>query len=106
MKKVVILYQALTKRRIQIFKHTLNPSAEDLAAISRLDGLMSHLRRMPFQVDEMASNLYDLDEDLAELTLNKCINEANAACTVMHSDWSGNEDAFSEWLKKWTAAMS
>ena len=105
LKKVVILYQALSKRRIQVFKHNLNPSADDLAAISRLDELMLHLRRMPFQVDEMASNLYDLDEDAAKQTLERCINEAKAACAIMNSDWSGKEDTFSEWLKKWAAAV-
>lgn len=106
LKKVVILYQALSKRRIQVFKHNMEPSADDRAAVSRLDELMLHLRRVPFQVDELASNLYDLDEDAAKQTLDKCIEEAKAACVVTETDWSGKEDAFSEWLKKWTAAMS
>ena len=106
LKKVVILYQALGKRRIQVFKHIHDSTEGNVEAISRLDELMLHLRKIPFQVDELASNFYDLDEDAVNQTLKRCTDEAKAACTVMELDWSGREDAFSEWLKKWTSAVS
>jgi hypothetical protein len=106
LKKIVILYQALGKRRIQIFKHNQDSTEENFEAVSRLDELMLHLRRMPFQVDELASNFYDLDDDAANQTLTRCTDEAKAACTVMDLDWSGKEDGFSEWLNKWISAVS
>jgi hypothetical protein len=106
LKKIGILYQALGKRRIKVFKHNQDSSDGNLEATSRLDELMLHLRKIPFQVDELASNFYDLDEDAANQTLERCTDEAKAACTVMDLDWSGKEDGFSEWLKKWTSAVS
>ena len=105
LKKIVLLYQALGKRRIRIFNHPLDANEENEGNISRLDVLMVHLRKIPHQVDEFASNLYDLDEPTARATLKRSVDEAKAACKEMELDWSRQEDAFTEWLKKWNAAI-
>jgi hypothetical protein len=105
LKKIVILYQALGKRRVRIFNHSLDASEENANNVSRLDELMVHLRKIPHQVDEFASNLYDLDEPTAKATLKRSFDEAKAACKVMELDWNGKYDAFTEWLKKWNAAI-
>lgn len=105
LKKIVILYQALSKRRIRTFSHSLEATENDLSNVSRLDELMVHLRRMPHQIDEFASNLYDLDDSTAQATLKRSVDEAKAACEVMKLDWNGKEDTFTEWLKRWNAAV-
>ena len=99
LKKVVILYQAFVKRRIRTFK----PSLEQ--EVLRLDDLMLHMRRIPHQVDELASNFYDVDEDGARQVLTKCIAEAKGASTVVELNWNGEEDEFTAWVKKWSAAV-
>ena len=101
LKKVGILYQAVEKRRIK----TLKISAGEEEGILRLDELMLHLKRIPHQVDELASNLYDLDEDAAKETLEKCVSEAKAAGARMELGWDGKEDEFSIWLQKWNGAI-
>lgn len=106
LKKVVILYKALEKRRISTFKADATmkePSIE--SRVARLDELMSYLRRIPFQIDELAGYFYDLDEDGSKLVLQKCLNEAVSASEIMRCDWSGHEDVFTPWLEKWKAAV-
>lgn len=104
LKKIVILYQALEKRRISKFKNTT--TAEDgEPAIFRFDDLMQHLKRIPHQVDELASNFYDLDEDGARQMSEKCIYEAKAAGADMELSWDGVEDEFTVWLRKWKVAI-
>jgi hypothetical protein len=99
LKKVVILYQALVKRRIRTFEKDKAPDA-----VARLDGLMLHLRRMPHQVDDLVGKFYDLDDDGAKTGLEKVISEAIDACEGMKSSWERQEDEFTPWLSKWTAA--
>ena len=92
LKKVAILYEALIKRRIKTFKIDGNQSASK--NVSRLDEVMLHLKRMPHQVDEMASCFYDLDEDTAKTTLQRVIDEGKAAASEMRNGWTGGEDTF------------
>ena len=105
LKKIAILYQALGKRRVRTFKHSLDAIEDNANSVSRLDELMVHLRKIPHQVDEFASNLYDLDESTARATLKRSVDEAKAVCKVTELDWNGEEDTFTEWLKKWNAAI-
>ena len=101
LKKVVILYQALAKRRLNSFIEERNADA-----VTKLDDLMVHLRRMPHQVDDLVGTFYDLDGEAAEAGLKKTLTEANNACEAMSNDWQGQEDEFTAWLTRWTAAVS
>lgn len=103
LKKIVILYDALVKRRIKTFKNGGGDANEP--ATARLDGLMQHLKTIPHQVDEMASFLYDLDESGAKAVLSKCVTKATSASAGMESNWNGEDDASSEWLRKFSAAV-
>jgi len=106
LKKVVILFNALVKRRISMHEKASAADASVEARVMKLDKVMSHLRRIPFQVDEMASVLYDLDADGAKLVLRKCLGEALSAGKLMRTDWDDNVDGFTPWLEKWEAAIS
>ena len=107
LKKVVIVYKALEKRRIKTFQVDAATTESGVEArIARLDELMLHLKRIPHIVDEMASYLYDLDEDGSKTILQKCLGEALSASESMRTDWAGHEDAFTAWLEKWKDAVS
>lgn len=106
LKKIVILYKALEKRRLSTFKvdaFSTEPGTE--SRVASLDGLMLHLRRIPFQVDEMAGYFYDLDEEGSKSVLEKCLSEAHSAGEIVRCDWNGLEDAFTPWLEKWKGAV-
>lgn len=106
LKKVAILYEALIKRRIKTFKREGEGAAGHTERrVSRLDELMLHLKRMPHQVDELASCFYDLDEEKTKAALGKVVDEGKAAAAGMRNDWPGGEDAFTEWTIKWMEAV-
>ena len=104
LKKVVILYNAVLKRRLKTFK-TSERSDEDMSAVSKLDILMVHLRRIPHQVDEMAGCFYDLDEARSKEALAKCVDEALSASKVVEMGWDGKENEFTAWLGTWSGAV-
>lgn len=105
LKKVAILYEALIKRRIKTFKREGEGSESVERRVARLDDLMLHLKRMPHQVDELASCFYDLDEDKIKTALSRVLHEGKAAAVEMRSAWDGNEDAFAAWSGKWIEAV-
>ena len=105
LKKIVMLYTALVKRRITTFKSASVDLAGEVSAVFRLDELMQHLKRMPHQVDELASTFYELDEDGARQILEKCLSEAKSACEATELSWDGREDEFTSWSRKWCSAV-
>ena len=105
LKKIVILYQALVKRRIQMFRSTPSGTDGSSRPVAILDSLIVHLKKIPHQVDELASMFYDLDEDGAKEVLNKCVNEAKTASGEMELSWDGKEDEFTVWFRNWTVAV-
>lgn len=105
LKKAVLLYTALIKRRLKTYKAS-DPSNDSASSnVEKLDTIMDHLKRVPHEVDEMASYLYDLDEDTAKSTLEKCIGEARKANKTASMDWTCKEDEFTAWSLKWEEAI-
>jgi hypothetical protein len=105
LKKVAILYNALATRRIQTFESLSTITPDTARPIARLDELMQHLRRMPHQVDDLIGKFYDLDEENAKGALEKVMQEAKTACSDMALNWNGEQDGFTDWLGKWSAAV-
>ena len=103
LRSIVNINKAVAKRRIRTFNSTT--SEGDAPAVYRLDDLMQHLRRMPHQVDELASNFYDLYEKGAREAIGKVVAETKAACELMRLDWNGTEDEFTVWSRKWISAI-
>ncbi|KAK0249560.1 hypothetical protein LTS09_015252 [Friedmanniomyces endolithicus] len=97
LKRVVLLYTAVVKRRLKTFE-------EGDATVGRLDEAVEGLRRIPHLVDELAACFYDLDEEKARAALDKSVREALAVATVMREDWSGGSDEFTAWSMKWKDA--
>ena len=106
LKKVILLYNALLKRRIKSFKSETDSHAGSNAAnVDALDKIVVHLRRIPFQVDELAMCFYDLDEEKAKGMLSKCVVEAKSASETAKLNWEQKEDEFTAWNRKWADMM-
>ena len=103
LKKVVILYNAVIKRRLKNFKAV--PAGNSESSAMYLDRTIAHLKRMPHMADELASAFYDLDEQLAQAVLDKLVNEASACGTSVERSYDGKEDEFTSWTKKWQEAI-
>ncbi|KAK4553551.1 hypothetical protein LTR86_009347 [Recurvomyces mirabilis] len=109
LKKVVLLYTALLKRRLKTFNKNKGEAEEEretrTANVKRLDEALESLRKLPHQVDEMVGFFYDLDEGRAKTGLEKCLKEGMSALTALRSDWKGAEDEFTAWSVKWKEAV-
>lgn len=105
LKKVALLYEALIKRRIKTFKRDGEGSKDWPRQVARLDEVMQRLKRVPHQVDDLASCFYDLDEEKTNVALQRVVDEGKAAAFGMRNGWTGGEDAFTEWTTKWIDAV-
>jgi hypothetical protein len=111
LKMVGMLYQALIKRRLKTFQKpsaaTTNDatSGADLDTLEKLDKLMAVLKTIPETVDDLASAFYDLDEDEAKETLEKCTGEAKSAVDMAKKSRTGQDDEFTAWSEKWVGAL-
>lgn len=100
LKKIVLLYTALIKRRFKTFK------SGDKAHVKALDKVADQLYTVQTDVDDLAAFFYDLDEDSVKEGLEKCTKEARIACESVRLGWDGKEDEFTAWSKKWEEAVS
>jgi hypothetical protein len=113
LKKISMLYQALSKRRLKTFPKSSTPvettngeSAEPPAdPMPKLDQLMVLLKTIPETVDDLASAFYDLDEEEAKETLDKVCGEAKSAIALVKQNWTGTDDEFTAWSGKWIEAL-
>jgi hypothetical protein len=117
LKMVGMLYQALIKRRLKTFSSAASTKASasettegdsrvsSLDPIGKLDELMTLLKAIPETVDDLASAFYDLDEDEAKQTLDKCSEEAKNAVALVRHSWAGTDDEFTAWSGKWVDAF-
>jgi len=98
LKKIVMLYAALIKRRLKTF----SPSAASIKDnIATLDRLITTLKELPESVDELATSFYDLDSDQVGQVMTKCLEKARYAADLVKLNWDGKEDEFTTWTNKW-----
>jgi uncharacterized protein YukE len=112
LKMVGMLYQALIKRRLKTYP--ASSISEPAAATTNgaasppsktLDDLMALLKTIPETVDDIAGAFYDLDDDEAKQTLDKCCGEAKRAIELVKQNWNGEDDEFTAWSAKWMSAL-
>jgi len=102
---VRLLYPALKKRRIQTFppiNSSTNPSMlPGNAHIAAFDALLKFLQDFSEAADALGGSLYSHDEDGVVRDL-ECLKRMAMSCVEeSRLDWSGTEDEFSTWSKKW-----
>ncbi|CZT16367.1 uncharacterized protein RCC_02210 [Ramularia collo-cygni] len=100
LKKIVLLYTALVKRRFKTFK------GGDNMQVAALDKVATQLYVVQTDIDDTIASFYDLDEDSVKEGLEKCTKEARIACESVRLGWDGKEDEFTAWSKKWEEAVS
>lgn len=103
LKKIVLLYTALVKRRLKTFRFA---GTDNIESVVKLDSCMRSLETIPHEVDELASCFYDLDEERARNVLLRCVDQAKAAQLVARLSWGEEkEDEFTAWCEKWREAI-
>lgn len=97
----VLLYQALTKRRLKNLPKLPLASADTASVVvSRLDEVMPLLRRITDRFNSLAVAFYDLDS--AEITklMDQCFFDAFAVSELLAKPWVGQKDEFTDWVTK------
>jgi len=102
LKKINMLYTAITKRRLKTFGPA---AARQVVHVKTMDELVDRLKQLPEMVDELANSFYELDEDEAKTQLTAMITEAEEAIRLVKLSWEGKEDEFTAWSTKWTEVI-
>lgn len=97
---VTLLYQALTKRRLQKLPPFPPSSSTNSNVPSRLDEIANLLARLPESFNDLAYAFYELQPAEIDKTMDQCFFDAFAASELFSKDWDGTRDAFSEWTDK------
>jgi hypothetical protein len=102
LKKIVLLYQALGKRRLKTFGARRD---EEVRGVGELDEMLERLHMIQEDVDELVSQFYELDEEGVKEQLTKCVDDARRVGELARLDWRAQEDEFTTWREKWSEAL-
>lgn len=102
LRKIVMLYAALSKRRLKTFTPTVATTKKNIAT---LDSLLRLVNEIPTTVDDLANAFYELDSDEVDQITTKCISDATKAVELVKLNWDGQEDEFTTWANKWIDVM-
>lgn len=95
------LYAAITKRRLK----TLGMNEIPASTITKLDGLVDNLKRIPEETDELASAFYDLDDKEARRLLQGICGMGMHCVSTVEKSWKDEDDEFTIWAGKWREAI-
>ncbi|KAF2209624.1 hypothetical protein CERZMDRAFT_86932 [Cercospora zeae-maydis SCOH1-5] len=102
LKKIVLLYTALGKRRMKTFGSKPTEQHRD---VGDLDEIVERMQNLQEEIDDIAGSFYDLDEDAVREILAKCVNESREVSQLARLDWAAREDEFTTWRDKWDEAI-
>lgn len=102
LRKIVMLYAALSKRRLKTFTPAVATTKKNIAV---LDDLLKIVNELPTTVDDLASAFYELDGEEVEQITTKCVSSATKAAALVKLDWNGREDEFTTWSSRWIEVM-
>lgn len=102
LKKISMLYAALSKRRLKTFTPAISSFQKNTIA---LDALLAALKELPETVDDLASAFYDLETEEVDQAMSKTIDLARKAAESVKLNWEGKEDEYTAWATKWLDVM-
>ncbi|KAK7428313.1 hypothetical protein QQZ08_005210 [Neonectria magnoliae] len=101
---IVLLYQAIAKRRFKKLPSfppkTANP---DLA--QRLDKTAEVLQQLPDKFGDLAAAFYDLDTEEIDKAMAEAFSDATGVSELLSKNWNGERDEFTEWTEKFQAEI-
>lgn len=94
---VIILYQAITKRRM---KKLPKSGALGSGVITRLNEATGRLQSLPDEFGDLAAAFYELDPQEIDEVGDKCFEAAGEVGSLLKMGWDGEEDEFTQWVGK------
>lgn len=98
-----LLYAAIVKRRLKVLPPL--PAAEPTPVTKRVDEVMTILKRIPEQFNEVACSFYELEPDAIDRTMDATFFDAFAASEMLSKPWDGERDEFTEWVEKFQVSI-
>lgn len=104
---VVLMYQAVVKRRFKTLPYLPHPELppelkakpnEDPGIISCLDTVLELMKKIPDTTDELASAFYELDGAGIDKRMEECFLTGFSAVQPLVNNWEGQKDEFSTWV--------
>ncbi|KAM0248942.1 hypothetical protein ACHAP5_003150 [Fusarium lateritium] len=96
LRMVVLLYQALSKRRFK--KLPKDTTKNDMPA--KLDSTAVVLETLPDKFGDLAGAFYELDAEEIDRLMEDCFEQAVGVSEVLKMGWEGESDEFTEWMEK------
>lgn len=97
---VVLLYQAITKRRLKKLP-ALPPKGADAATIpQRLEDAAKVLQQLPVRFEDLTAAFYDLQPAGIDKATEQCFKDAISASELLSETWDCGRDEFTEWTEK------
>ncbi|ROV91567.1 hypothetical protein VPNG_09730 [Cytospora leucostoma] len=97
---IVLLYQALIKRRLKTLPKLPLAPRDETVVVSRLDEVMPLLGRMADRFNSLAVAFYELDSPEINGLMDQCFFDAFAVSELLGKPWGGQKDEFTDWLAK------
>ncbi|KAL7797395.1 hypothetical protein V8C37DRAFT_370966 [Trichoderma ceciliae] len=96
---VILLYQAITKRRMKGLPRL--PQSEAGSKVPRrLDELTPLLQKLPDSFGDLACAFYELRPREIDDAMDQCFLDAFAVSELLSQSWDGSRDEFTEWTDK------
>ncbi|EHK23385.1 uncharacterized protein TRIVIDRAFT_24487, partial [Trichoderma virens Gv29-8] len=96
---VILLYQAITKRRMK--KLPPLPQSDASGKVPRrLDELATLLQKLPDSFGDLACAFYELRPREIDDAMDQCFLDAFAVSELLSESWDGSRDEFTEWTEK------
>ncbi|KAM0351790.1 hypothetical protein ACHAPU_002302 [Fusarium lateritium] len=96
LRMVVLLYQAISKRRFK--KLPKDTAKDDMPA--KLDSTASVLEVLPDKFGDLAGAFYELDAEEIDQLMEDCFDSAVGVSELLKIGWEGESDEFTEWMEK------
>ncbi|KAJ4322686.1 hypothetical protein N0V84_004711 [Fusarium piperis] len=96
LRMVVLLYQAISKRRFK--KLPKDTATSDMP--QQLDKTANELEGLPDRFGDLAGAFYDLDPGEIDRLMKECFDSAAGVGEVLKLGWQGEKDEFTEWIEK------
>lgn len=97
---VILLYTAITKRRMKKLP-TLTPSeTSSTTTTQRLNELAPLLQKLPDTFGDLACAFYGLRPKEIDDAMDQCFLDSFAVSELLSVSWDGSRDEFTEWTEK------
>ncbi|GFP54983.1 hypothetical protein ACSS6W_002897 [Trichoderma asperelloides] len=97
---VILLYTAITKRRMKKLPSFPQSDTSSSTTTQRLNELAPLLQKLPDSFGDLACAFYELQPKEIDDAMDQCFLDAFAISELLSENWDGSRDEFTDWTGK------